>query len=395
MNCREQIKEKLFSLEADIFEDVPHNNSMSLMQGIGGLPILYLQLYKATKSRNFLKKIDVIVDQLIDIVSDAEPSVTFCEGIAGIGFMLNYMQKETTHNKQTIKELSGILDNLMLTFYKQHNSFYDLDFLHGSAGILVAWLSKRESSVQTNDDIKMLMSKYITAVNVYLDGLADPENKKKIVNCGMAHGLISQIMILSLYTAKLKDNKYIPTLQRIVDLLVSVQADNDNPLASSFPSIIGLNDAKPDNKYLVPMGWCYGDTVVSVGLAKAGEILNDQAITNQAYQVAARTMARKTDEQAIIYDASFCHGSSSIAHTYNKWRWQSNSTVFDDAYTKWIMRTLELCQFTDGIGGYKKFEGNKFTASAGLLDGAAGVALVLADYVYNQKPTWDSVFLLS
>jgi hypothetical protein len=394
MNLKNEVKEKLFSLEADIFKAAP-NSSMSLMQGIGGLPVLYLQLYKNTRQRVYLKKIDVIIDHLIDLIDSSEPSVTFCEGIAGVGFMLNYMQKATGHNIQLIKELSDLLDRLMMSFYKQHNSHYDMDFLHGSAGILVSWLNKKGASAQVREEIRILMPKYVKAVNAYLDGLNDPAAEKKIVNCGMAHGLISQIMILSLYTTKFKDAAYIPLIQRLVKLLVSVQADSDNHMDSNFPSIVNLSDLKPDNKYRVPLGWCYGDTVVSIGLAKAGEVLNDRQMINQAYQVAARSMLRETNQQAIVVDASFCHGSSSIAHTYNKWRWQSNTTTFDAAYQKWIERTLELCQYTDGIGGYKKFEGDKFTPEAGLLDGAAGVALVLSDYLYEQKSNWDAVFLLS
>ncbi len=395
MNQKKAIKDKLFAMEADIFNAIPQHQSMSLLQGIGGLPILYLQLYKNTKSRSYLKKMDVIFDQLIDALRSSEPSVTFCEGIAGVSLMLNYMHKETSYNKRTVTELSGILDTIMFRFYQQHNSFYDLDFLHGSAGILVAWLSKKSSSAKVFEEVKQLMPKFVKALEIYLNNLNAEANPKKIVNCGMAHGLISQIMILSMYTSKFGDRQYLPLIERMVSLMIAVQYKGENVLNSVFPSIVNLNDDSVNYKYIVPLGWCYGDTTASIGLAKAGEVLEDQNIIDFAYQIALRSISRQTDTQAIIYDASFCHGSASIAHSYNKWRWRTNDPAFDTAYERWICRTLELCQFEDGIGGFKKFEGDKYSPETGLLDGAAGVAMVLSDYVYDQKSTWDSAFLLS
>lgn len=395
MKLKKEAQDKLFHIEADLYKELPGLNSLSLMQGIGGLPILYLQLYKNTRSRAYLKKTDAVLDKLIDILEREKASVTFCEGISGISYMLNYMQSQTAHNQDAVKELSHFLDRVMLNFYEQHHTAYDLDFLHGSAGMLVAWLNKKQSAKQARTEAKMLMKSYVGAVEVYLNGLTDAANEKKIVNCGMAHGLVSQLMVLSVYAERFKDHTYTPYLQRIVELISSVQYDSPDVSLSSFPAILNLSKAAPAAPYRVPLGWCYGDTVVSVGLAKAGEVLHNPQVVQQARAVAVRSIQRATDEQAIIYDASFCHGSSSIAHTYNKWKWHSSATCFDNAYEHWIKRTVDLCSFSDGIGGYKKFEGDKYSAEAGILDGAAGAALVLSDYVYNRQPNWDGVFLLS
>lgn len=395
MNYQKEAKEKLYSIEADIFKMIPDINSMSLMQGIGGLPVLYIQLYKNTRSRHYLNKIDLIIDLLIDLLQSNKASMSFCEGIAGVSFMLNYLQKHTRHNQSSFLEINNILDRLMLSYSRKHNSAYNLDFMHGSAGILVSWLNKKGSTGTIYQETQYLMTRYVQAIENYLQGLNDEANSKKIVNCGMAHGIISQIMVLSLYTSRFKDLRYTATLQKLINLVASVQDDPDDFSLSLFPAIRNLNDAMPKSGYRVPLGWCYGDTVVSIGLAKAGEVLNSSLIVKKAHDLAYRTTFRLTNKQAAVYDASFCHGSSSIAHTYNKWKWKSGDASFTSAYESWINRTIELSQFPDGIGGYKKFEGEKYTREAGILDGAAGVALVLSDYVYQKKPDWDSAFLLS
>ncbi|WP_316839787.1 lanthionine synthetase C family protein [Pedobacter gandavensis] len=392
MNYKKEVKEKLFSLEEGISEAVSGNHSMSLMQGLAGLPILYAELYKHTKSRSYLKKLDVVIDKLIDIIENTSASVSFCEGITGVAFMLNYLQTEMKYKQSMVKELNRILDRLMIHFY-QHAENYNMDFMHGNAGILAYWLNKKTKIFKK--DTQLLMPKYVKELKTYLDGLKDPENDKKIVNCGMAHGLISNMMILAKYSERFNDHQYYYLLQEIVDLVLLTRSRTTGAINADFPAIIELGNINPDNQYRVPLGWCYGDTVVSIGLAKAGQALGNTRIRNLGHEVAVRTMERKTNAHAMILDASFCHGSSSIAHVYNRWRWETNDNSFDEAYTDWILKTVELCQYTDGIGGYKKFEGDHFTPEMGLLDGATGAALVLSDYVYGQKSSWDAAFLLS
>lgn len=63
----------------------------------------------------------------------------------------------------------------------------------------------------------------------------------------------------------------------------------------------------------------------------------------------------------------------------------------------WIGRTLSMAKFEDGLAGYKTWQGAErgFRNEYGLLEGIAGIRLVLLAYLSNEEPTWDECLLLS
>ncbi len=96
-------------------------------------------------------------------------------------------------------------------------------------------------------------------------------------------------------------------------------------------------------------------------------------------------------------DACFCHGTSGIAHIFNRmWR-ETGMPECKDAAAYWIGQTLSLAKFEDGLAGYKTWQGTErgFQNEYGLLEGIAGIGLVLLSYHYEIEPTWDECLLLS
>lgn len=63
----------------------------------------------------------------------------------------------------------------------------------------------------------------------------------------------------------------------------------------------------------------------------------------------------------------------------------------------WIEQTLDMAKFTDGLAGYKTWQGGVlgYETRYGLLEGIAGIGLVLLSYYYEIEPTWDECLLLS
>ena len=63
----------------------------------------------------------------------------------------------------------------------------------------------------------------------------------------------------------------------------------------------------------------------------------------------------------------------------------------------WIGRTLSMAKFEDGLAGYKTWQGAErgFRNEYGLLEGIAGIRLVLLAYLSDEEPTWDECLLLS
>lgn len=56
-----------------------------------------------------------------------------------------------------------------------------------------------------------------------------------------------------------------------------------------------------------------------------------------------------------------------------------------------------MAKFEDGLAGYKTWQGAErgFRNEYGLLEGIAGIRLVLLAYLSDEEPTWDECLLLS
>ena len=55
-----------------------------------------------------------------------------------------------------------------------------------------------------------------------------------------------------------------------------------------------------------------------------------------------------------------------------------------------------MARFEDGLAGYKAWQGeNGWMNQHGILEGIAGIGLVLLSHLSNEEPSWDRSFLLS
>lgn len=384
-----QIWDKLFSMEKDIYKVAIQSNSVSLMQGLGGVSILYDNLYCATGDEIYAKKNIEIISTITDSLSNSISSIRYYDGLSGNAFLFDYLLQKGYGDFGLNEIIEDCTDLLYETFLAEID---DLDFLHGAQGIFMFFLYQKPKET-SNKKIQEMMMHIVSKINDYITICKDGKSNAKI-NCGMAHGMVSYILLLSKYLSKNNCQITRETLYKTVNLLFESETENISS-TSIFPSIINYYSLTKEAEYDVPLGWCYGDNVISLGLLKAGIVLQDNFIIEKAKKIALATTKRDNIKSAIVYDACFCHGSSSIAHIFNKWYRYTGSSAFKDSYHLWINKTMELCSFENGIGGFKQFSGeNKYEKSIGLLDGACGVALVLSDYATGKLTNWDRFFLL-
>ena len=107
--------------------------------------------------------------------------------------------------------------------------------------------------------------------------------------------------------------------------------------------------------------------------------------------------SRRELTQNSVVDACLCHGTSGIALVfYRMWR-NTRLPEFRRATDYWIEQTLKMARFDDGLAGYKTWQGTEkgYQSSQELLEGIAGIGLVLLSYYYDMEPTWDKCLLLS
>lgn len=401
MNLADQIREKVMELEDTLYRLPTDNQSFSLMNGRPGFILLQFHLFKATGKAVYRERAAKLISDLLDEFKDLR-SFTYCDGLAGIAYLFQYLLTE------------GFLDDDMETFLQDCDEILikvlhrmldqkNLDFLHGATGLAYYLLNRYPKGRITEPAFTGLFNKLKTLVVELINSgaplnefITDKDNEPAdcYINLGMAHGVVSILLLFTKYytTIDTSTENY-QLIHQLASFLISFESPDERSL-SAYPSIVKLSKGTRTTTYNIPLGWCYGDAVISIGLYQAGLALNDTNLTGKGLGLALRTTRRGSRQSSLVRDACFCHGSASLAHIYKKWYAYTGDAQFLVWYNHWISETMTLCNHADGIAGYKKFSGEVYTAEAGLLDGACGVAMVLLDFPHKES-NWDSFFLLS
>jgi len=99
------------------------------------------------------------------------------------------------------------------------------------------------------------------------------------------------------------------------------------------------------------LAWCYGDAGLAAALFLAARCVGEESWEQEALAIARGAAARDTKACGVV-DACFCHGSSGLAHIFNRLYQASNDEALSEASRYWIERTLRFSKPGDGPAGY-------------------------------------------
>lgn len=145
--------------------------------------------------------------------------------------------------------------------------------------------------------------------------------------------------------------------------------------------------------------WCYGDPGVAAVLMRAAQGAEEPEWTRDATALAIRAARLPVDETGVEY-AGFCHGAAGLAHVYNRLYQATGEAELRCAAQFWLNDTVTRCRAARSVapddptwvlGG----AGASSWIGADIVDGAAGVGLVLLAAATAVEPAWDRMFLLS
>jgi hypothetical protein len=129
-------------------------------------------------------------------------------------------------------------------------------------------------------------------------------------------------------------------------------------------------------------------------LSLAGDVLRDADLRRLALE-AMLAVARRPAAQRNIDSPTFCHGQAGLLQVTLRFARESSLPVLQDAATA-LAGALADAYRPERTVGYVSLEpGGNEVDRPGLLDGAAGVAMVLLAAATDITPAWDRVFLLS
>lgn len=337
----------------------------------------------------------------MEYISNEElKSLNFGYGLTGICWTYQLL-----HNHQIIENPTDLLENvddlvaeLMMDDLKKNH--FDLHY-GGLGGILYFLERLVYKDVKHHLRLALLQLKENATCST---GFAAWSNERfKITsdsgsteyNFGLAHGIPSILTVVSLiYSAAIEKDTCYWLMDNSIEWLKNEMYTEKN--VSLFPKVIRQKKTV-ETFPSVRIGWCYGDLGIAYSIWMAGNVTKNEAWQQYGLSIAKATCTKQDLAMIDVVDASFCHGTSGIAHMYSNLFKATGIHEFEKASLYWYGETIRMAKYEDGLAGFKTFqgEGNGFENEPGLLEGITGISLSLLGAFYTTTVNWDRCFLLS
>jgi lantibiotic biosynthesis protein len=223
------------------------------------------------------------------------------------------------------------------------------------------------------------------------------------LNCGLAHGIPGPLALMAL---ALLQGVRVPGLEDAVTRTASWLCGHraDDGWGINWPYAVPLDETRREDANAATgacpeampsrTAWCYGAPGVSRALLLAGRAL-DRADYAELALDAMRAAISKPFAEREIASPTFCHGLAGLLQITLRFAQDEPDPEFAIAAEEMCRQLIDLHD-DDSPLGYRSVEAaDRAVDDPGLLDGAAGVALVLLAASTDVEPSWDRVFLLS
>ncbi|WP_432142872.1 lanthionine synthetase C family protein [Streptomyces sp. bgisy084] len=239
------------------------------------------------------------------------------------------------------------------------------------------------------------------------------------LNVGVAHGICGPLALMSLaYRSGHRVPGMADALRRMADWVVSTGYTDD--LGTRWPGRVAPAEAAEESSHpsqeLRPPreararsrpGWCYGTAGIAWSLYLAGRALGDRGLTALA-EDAVGGLVRRPLDTAVSADPGFCHGRAGVLHTVSRMAVATGRTEWWATADDLAWELVAECDARTPFGFRQIVPPAPASGPVphrvhhpGLLDGATGIALVLADYADARRGVgagegngWDAVFLM-
>lgn len=401
----QRIEEKIQEIYNVIKSQNKDKLNFGLMSGKGGLALFCFHFAKIYDNQEAYDLGYDLLEEIIENISQDIGNYSFCNGLAGISWLVNHLENEKLVEINSFEIVNEINSLLPFALYTQISKSH-WDYLHGASGCLFSLILDSKDP-KNSRAIKTYVQKLYEAAIFDEDGCVKWQDDKYFVskgsglegecafNLGLAHGMPSIIYFLH---KCFKSGIEVEATKELINACIKYHMkfySLDNMKKNSFPHAI-IKDKIPS--YDGRLGWCYGDLGVVMALWQTIDLVEDKMIKAKLIQVIDKSLDRRNLNSALIFDAGLCHGSSSLVHLYNKFFNLTGKNEYRVASNFWINVTLDMAKYIDGFAGYKTYLQKKLggpVPELGLLSGVAGIGLTLISSVREIKPSWDSSLLLS
>jgi len=381
----------------------------SLAGGDAGLAVLFGYLARCAPGDGWENVAHAAVLRMSrGLATMRTPPIGMFGGLAGIAFAFWYLSHGDTRYRRARTTVEDILlprtISLATSLAKRRGMpVEDYDVVSGVCGV-AAYLLCRTDDERALSALALIVAalaeiaerdespaSWFTPAHLISTRSMIGKYPEGALNCGMAHGMPGVLGILSLtHLAGIPTVPLRAAIQRLTHWLLTQRQIRH--WGYSWPAAVGVRASDPASP--APVGWCYGNPGVARSLWLAGEALDDAAIRAISVE-ALRSAYRRPGLQRSTLSPTFCHGIAGLLHITMRFATETALPDFAVAAQGTLDRLLAL--YSEDVPlGYRDHDSDiGWVDRCGLLEGAAGVALVLLAASSRQPPGWDRLFVIS
>lgn len=375
---------------------------LGIFAGTSGIALFCFKYSEYIASQDSFNLGLELIEKNIDSINQGYFMPTYCSGIAGYGWLMNYLAKHEyieVYTPDLFDQTDEALYQVMVANMKEYN----YDFLHGAIGYAFHFLQQFENS--TDEDAKGKYEKYILDFLFYLKSYAvqsvegykwksyvNQENQELEFNISLSHGIPSIINFLTrLYPYLCFRRETEEMLHQAVNYIQSFKGKEKNSI-SLFPNRVTKEGEISWNSRL---GWCYGDLGIAVSLWNYAKVTGDVSLKNEVIAIVQEGAKRRTAEETLVFDAGVCHGSFGNAQLFNYFYNETSIPAFFDAAVFWINEGMSRQTDPKEYAGFMRLEyPDQWVGDLTLLGGISGIGLSILSHITRDN-SWDKCLFLS
>lgn len=367
------------------------NREIGLYSGDSGV-LLALSIYYMNNGEDqYLDKIYNAINTIEDTILNNSVKHSFSCGIAGYGWVINYIAKNGII--QLDNDYFDSLDNALedqLVFYCKNKKFDQLHeaisigryFLMRNNNDMLSYLIEclNKNAIKSDNEIKWQSTNYNSAI----------KSKYKF-DFGLAHGMAGIMYFLAkCYRLNIKKDMCQDLISGILKFYEN-NKQNHSASISYYPAYVSTDNYKPESRQTKSrLAWCYGDAGILYSMYLTGTYINDTNLQQNSLKKLKIISFERDIISAGVVDAGFCHGASGLAYIFNRLFHMTNDTIFDDATKYWLKVAFIHGRSGSTPTGYLFYvNGEKWFHTLDILEGVSGVALTLLSYENSKFMDWD------
>lgn len=209
----------------------------------------------------------------------------------------------------------------------------------------------------------------------------------------MAHGLPGPLALLSLSTSHgVEVSGQQDAIVRTADLLVHAQCGDE--WGVGFPAAEPVRAPCGEGSMPARSAWCYGPPGVARALWLAGAASGRSEYRDLALAAMTAVFERPIPNRRID-SPTLCHGVAGLLQVTLRFARDGAGTSFSAAAQELTGQLLAAHEPASRFGYRDLKPSGVRIDKPGLLEGAAGVALVLLGAATSAEPVWDRILMLS